>query len=298
MFVSDIVIRRCSSTLLRGTIKRFSGLPNVKHGATLHLILFVLHERRKSISRFISTVTQVGHRIGCYHIYRGVDSARIYPVYSSPQHSTSIVYIIRGIRSILTIRGARRFRKLCRILNNVVSPVSNVKPTSLRVSSLIRHITTKKMGRIVLTLDDAVRNSAAGFCVSHGLTSCPIGLSIVTQNVSIKSRLRCASRIALNEDVLGEAPFGRWGWVGVGRMRQVLVAGFLFVLLITLLLMILCRARVLATGSVTTGRAVVFNVLMIVRLAAVLIVPVTLGLFDLGTVHHGLLTRGNSTLLF
>lgn len=204
--------RRCPSILLRGTINRFSGLPNVKHGATVELILRLLQRSATAIRTFKGSVVALGHRIGCYGMYRGVSSARVYRVYTGPRQSTSAVYIIRGVHSMVTIRTARRCQKLCRILNNIVSPVSKMKPDSLRVRDLIRQMSRNKVGRIVLTLDAAVRKSAAGFCVCHGLSGLNIGLDIVTHNVSIKSRLRCTSRIALNHDVIGQALFAKAMW--------------------------------------------------------------------------------------
>lgn len=212
-----LVGRRCPSVLLRGTMKRFTGLPNIKHGATVQLMLRLLERSATIMRTFNGTVVALGRRIGCYGIYRGVSSARAYHVYSGPTQSTSAVYIIRDVHSIVTIRTARRCEKLCRILKKIVSPVSNVNPSSLRVRDLIRQIGNNRIGRIVLTLDSAVRKSAAGFCVSHGLSNVSIGLDIVTHNVSVKSRLRCASRIALKHSVVGHALFAKATWAKGGE---------------------------------------------------------------------------------
>lgn len=204
--------RRCPSILLRGTIKRFTGLPNVKQGATVQLMLRLLHRSATAMRTFDDTVSALGGRIGCYGIYRGVSSASIYHVYSGPSHSIAAIYIMRGVHSIVTMRGARRCHKLCRILNKIVSPVSNVKPSSLRVRDLMGHIGRNAIGRMVLTLDSAVRKSAAGFCVFHGLTNYSIGVAIVTHKVSVNSRLRCASRIALKHSVIGHITFAKALW--------------------------------------------------------------------------------------
>ncbi len=190
-------------------MNKFTGLPNVKHGATLHLILRLLHRPTTRTRSFTSTVTALHHRIGCYGIYRGVSSDSIYSVYSRPSHSGDVIYIIRAIHSIVTIRGASLCQNLCRILNKIVSPVSNVNPSSLRVSDLIRHIHSNRIGRIVFTLDPAVRKSAAGFCVCHGLRTANIGVSTLSHNVSINSRLRCTSRTALKHSLIGHVPFAK-----------------------------------------------------------------------------------------
>lgn len=200
--------RGCPSILLRGTIGRLSSLPKIKQGATLELTLRVLHHSINCARKFTSTLLTLHHSIGCYGIYRGVYSSSIYTVYISYRHSRSAIYIIRGVGRIVTVRGAKRFHNICRILNNVVSPVSKVNPNSLRVSDLMRQITKKRIGRIILTLDAAVRNSAAGFFVCHGLSSCSIGVSIVTHNISVNSRVRCTSRVALKHSVIGHADFG------------------------------------------------------------------------------------------
>ncbi len=204
--------RRCPSMLLRGTIGRFTGLPKVNSGATVHLMLRLLQRRMSTIRDFKRSLVALGRRIGCYAIYRGLSSARIYKVYTSTRQSRALVYIIRGVRSIVTVRGARRCGKMCRILNKIVSPVSNINPSSLRVRSLIRHIHRNRIHRIVLTLDPAVRKSAAGFCVCEGVRTLGIGVDIVTQKITRGSRLRCASRIALKHSVIGHIAFGKRVW--------------------------------------------------------------------------------------
>lgn len=147
--------------------------------------------------RLASSVANTERGMRCYGYYYALASERVYPVYDGSGHSRSIVVIMRGAESLTTCRGANGFSNICRILRNTVSPVLKVKPSSVGLGRLVRHLTGSRMGRIVVTAGSDLRKRAATVCVDGLVGPAKVGIDEVTDKIPMKKSLRCVSRIAL-----------------------------------------------------------------------------------------------------
>ncbi len=185
-------------------VLRFRGLPNVNGGATRHLTLGVLRRPPRHTRGFTRTLMGTHEGVQFYSIYRKLASARIYSMYDSAAHSGSIVYIITRTGSVVTFRGVERFSNACRILRNMVSPVSGMAPSSLQVGRLVAHLTSNSIQRVVVTAGPAIRNRTATDCVSHLMGPVNVGMAHLTCNIPINDSLRCTSRFALTHTLLNE----------------------------------------------------------------------------------------------
>lgn len=193
----------CSNTV-RQLVSTFKQLPNVKPGNTRHVTFCVLSTPRSRTHSLTRTVRRIGTGVHFYSVYNGIYRSDPYPMYTSPEHSHSIVYIIRRPGSIVDVRHAHRCRNLCRILNNTVGPVTGINPTSLHVPNLLGHLRNSRIGRIVVTLSPGVRNRTAADCLARLLQPMNIGIAQLTDNLPINSSLRCTSRVALNETLTNQ----------------------------------------------------------------------------------------------
>lgn len=132
----------------------------------------------------------------CYGRYYALASGRLYPVYTDRRQSRGAVVIIRGSQSLTTCRGAKGCGNICRMLRNTVSPVLKVKPKSVQLGRLVRHL-RKSISRIVVTAGSDLRKRAATVCVDGLVGPAKVGIDQVTDNIPINNSLRCVSRIAL-----------------------------------------------------------------------------------------------------
>lgn len=177
-------------------------LPNINPGSTRHVTFALLRHSHDNKVHLTRTLAQTVSRVNRYTSYHAFARRRIYGVYSGPHHRRgNRVYIIRDPTSVCTVRRAKRFSNHCFILVKRLSPLSNVNPSSVKLSHLRRHLTRRGVARIVLTAGPAIRNRTATGCVTRLYTRCSIRTDQVTRNMPINNRLRVISNAALSRSL-------------------------------------------------------------------------------------------------
>ncbi len=167
------------SKLLDDIVREFSRLPGVGRRTALRLSMQVLRWREGDVAEFVRAVSDF--RTGIRHCARcnNLSDNELCDVCANPNRDRSTVCVVEQVGDVMSIEKTGQYRGLYHVLGGVISPMSGIAPSDLKIDLLTENIASGAIREVILAISTTVEGETTLFYILNRLKQFE-GLKITT----------------------------------------------------------------------------------------------------------------------
>lgn len=191
-----------SSKLIEEAVNEFSRLPGIGKKTALRLVLYLLkqeQEQTKSLTESLSNLrSNIKYCTTCYNI----SDEAICSICSSKVRDTSTICVVEDMPDVLAIENTGQYNGLYHVLGGIISPLSGIGPSDLKIDSLVTRASGADIKEIILALSPTMEGDTTSFYLTKKLKGFNIKISTIARGVPIGGELEYTDEVTLGRSIL------------------------------------------------------------------------------------------------
>lgn len=189
--------------VLDSAINELSKLPGIGRKTAQRLALFILksdpdYARRLSESIYLLK-TNVHFCKQCFNISEG----ELCSICANPQRDQSKICVVEDIVDILAIESANEYDGLYHVLGGVISPLSGVMASDLKLQELLNRLQDHTIRELLLALNPSTEGEATMIYISRKIERKDLRITRIASGIPIGSHLEFVDKATIGRAILG-----------------------------------------------------------------------------------------------
>ncbi len=167
------------SKLLDEVVRELSRLPGIGRRTALRLAMHILRQREDDVASMVAAIgdfrTGIRHCVRCNNL----SDNEFCDICADPNRDRSTICVVEQVGDVLSIEKTGQFRGLYHVLGGVISPMSGIAPSDLKIDLLVSNIAAGDIREVILAISTTVEGETTLFYIMNRLRQFN-GLKITT----------------------------------------------------------------------------------------------------------------------
>jgi recombination protein RecR len=192
------------SKLVENAVNEISKLPGIGKKTALRLVLHLLKEHEQETIDLAAAITHLRKDIHYCNQCHNISDAEVCQICSSHKRDPSIICLVENIQDVLAIENTSQYQGKYHVLGGIISPVSGIGPSDLKIESLIERVFAEgsEIKEIILALPSTMEGDTTAFYITKKLKEAKVKLSTIARGIPIGGELEYADEITLGRSIL------------------------------------------------------------------------------------------------
>lgn len=200
-------IDKYPSQVLQDAVDAISSLPGVGSRSALRLALNLLGRPSEEITQFAGAIGRLATDVHwCKHCMMVCDGD-ICPICADSRRDHSTVCVVASVRDVMSIEGTSQYFGVYHVLGGIISPISGVGPSDLKIRELVDRIRDGGVSEVILALSGDVEGETTSFYLYRLIA--PLGVKVTTlaRGLGFGDDLEYADSLTLGRSIAARQPF-------------------------------------------------------------------------------------------
>ncbi len=192
------------SKLVENAVNEISKLPGIGKKTALRLVLYLLKENEQETIDLAAAITHLRKDIHYCGQCHNISDAEVCQICSSHKRDSSVICLVENIQDVLAIENTSQFQGKYHVLGGIISPVSGIGPSELKIDSLIQRVYAEgsEIKEIIFALPSTMEGDTTAFYITKKLKDAGIKMSTIARGIPIGGELEYADEITLGRSIL------------------------------------------------------------------------------------------------
>lgn len=141
---------------LEKLIKFYKKLPTIGEKSAERLALATLNLDDNLINDFADTIKTAKQTLTQCKICNNLTDKEICDICSNKERNKNLICVIEDYKSAFSFEKAGRFNGVYHVLNGLISPINNVGPENINISSLVKRVNELENPELILALKSSI----------------------------------------------------------------------------------------------------------------------------------------------
>lgn len=141
---------------LEKLIKFYKKLPTIGEKSAERLALATLNLDDNLINDFADTIKTAKQTLTQCKICNNLTDKEICDICSNEERNKNLICVIEDYKSVFSFEKAGRFNGVYHVLNGLISPINNVGPEDINISSLVKRVNELENPELILALKSSI----------------------------------------------------------------------------------------------------------------------------------------------
>lgn len=141
---------------LEKLITFYKKLPSIGEKSAERLALATLNLDDELINDFSENLLIAKTKLGPCKICNNLTDQEICPICSDESRDKNLICIIEDYKSVFSFEKAENYRGVYHVLNGLISPMNNIGPEDINISSLVKRVENLEKPELILALKSSI----------------------------------------------------------------------------------------------------------------------------------------------
>lgn len=200
-------IEKYPSQVLQDAVDAISSLPGVGSRSALRLALNLLGRPAEEITQFAGAIGRLATDIHWCKQCMMVCDGEVCPICADSRRDHSTVCVVASVRDVMSIEATSQYFGVYHVLGGIISPISGVGPSDLKIGELVERVKAGGIGEVILALSGDVEGETTSFYLYRQLA--PLGVKVTTlaRGLGFGDDLEYADSLTLGRSIAARQPF-------------------------------------------------------------------------------------------
>lgn len=198
------------SKLLENVVREFARLPGIGRRTALRLSMQVLRWREDEVAEMIRAIGDF--RTGIRYCARcnNLSDNELCDVCANSDRDRATICVVEQVGDVLSIEKTGHYRGLYHVLGGVISPMSGVAPSDLKIELLLDNIASGGIQEVILAISTTVEGETTLFYLLNRLRRFT-GLKITTiaRGIGFGDEIEYADELTISHALANRREVGK-----------------------------------------------------------------------------------------
>lgn len=141
---------------LANTINYFKKFPGVGEKSAERMALAVMNFTSDDVEGFASNICDVRNNLHPCHICGHITDKDLCDVCSSESRNKNIICVLEDYKSVFAFERAGNYNGTYHVLNGLISPIDDINPEDINISSLIDRVNSLEKPELIIALKSTI----------------------------------------------------------------------------------------------------------------------------------------------
>lgn len=142
--------------LLENLIKFYKKLPSIGEKSAERLALATLDLDDDLIQNFSKSIVDAKSKLGPCKVCNNLTDKDVCDICSNENRDKNLICVIEDYKSVFSFEKAGNYKGVYHVLNGLISPINNVGPEDINISSLVKRIEALDNPELILALRSSI----------------------------------------------------------------------------------------------------------------------------------------------
>lgn len=198
-----------SSKLIEEAVNQVARLPGIGKKTALRLVLHLVKEHETKTTALTEALQKLRANILFCSVCHNISDEALCAICRSHKRDRSVVCVVEDSKDVMAIENTAQFAGVYHVLGGVISPLSGVGPSDLKIESLVTRVArgNGEMKEVILALSPTLEGDTTAFYIHKKLKDFSIKISSIARGVPVGGDLEYADEITLGRSITGRTLF-------------------------------------------------------------------------------------------
>ena len=188
---------------LENLIDKFAALPGVGRKSAQRLAFHILSLPEGEAEAFASAIVEARSSVHCCSVCQNLTEGDVCPICSSDRRDKSTICVVSEPRDVLSIERSREYNGVYHVLHGVLSPMSHIGPDDIRISELMKRVSTGGVNEIIMATNPDTEGEATAMYISRLVKPFDVRVTRLAYGIPVGSNLEFADDATLTRAMEG-----------------------------------------------------------------------------------------------
>lgn len=179
------------SRLLEEAVNQIAKLPGIGRKTALRLALYLVREEPSRTADLTQALRRLREEISFCRTCHNISDTDQCSICSSPRRDAGVICVVEDLRDVMAIENTAQFQGRYHVLGGVISPVSGVGPSDLRIDDLLARVEqSAEVREVILALSPTMEGDTTAFYIHKKLSALSLDKSRSGRTVKVTSIAR------------------------------------------------------------------------------------------------------------
>lgn len=184
---------------LENLISCFRKLPGVGEKSAERYAIAMLEAKSEEVEEFSKSLMDAKKNLGRCSICGNISDEEICTICQDETRNKNIICVIEDFKSIMSFEKSGKFKGTYHVLNGLISPVDDIGPEDINISSLLLRVEKLANPELILTLKPTIEGEATTLYIKKILENKNVIISRLSYGIPIGAEIDYLDNVTLEK---------------------------------------------------------------------------------------------------
>lgn len=184
---------------LENLISCFRKLPGVGEKSAERYAIAMLEAKSEEVEEFSKSLMDAKKNLGRCSICGNISDEEICAICQDETRNKNIICVIEDFKSIMSFEKSGKFKGTYHVLNGLISPVDDIGPEDINISSLLLRVEKLANPELILTLKPTIEGEATTLYIKKILENKNVTISRLSYGIPIGAEIDYLDNVTLEK---------------------------------------------------------------------------------------------------
>lgn len=184
---------------LEALINYYAKLPGIGEKSAERLAIATIEFNDEEINEFSETLKNAKKNLGRCAICGHLTSDEICPICSEETRNHNLICVVEDFRNVFAFEKSGKFKGTYHVLNGLISPIDDIGPDDINLSTLINRIDKLENPEIILALKPTIEGEATTMYIKKILEGKNVTISRLAYGIPIGAEIDYLDNITIEK---------------------------------------------------------------------------------------------------
>lgn len=191
------------SRLLDDVVRELSRLPGIGKRTALRLSMHILRSREDDVAQMVQSIADF--RTGIRYCARcnNLSDNEYCDICNDRTRDAGTICVVEQVGDVMSIEKTGQFRGLYHVLGGVISPMSGIAPSDLKIDLLLDNIAQGNVKEVILAISTTVEGETTLFYILNRLRSFPdLKVTSIARGIGFGDEIEYADELTISHAII------------------------------------------------------------------------------------------------
>lgn len=194
------------SRLLDNLVFELGKLPGVGRRSALRLSLHILRQDLSEADTLAGAIYEFRRNIKYCVRCNNLTEGELCEICTSSRRDTSTICVVEHVADLFSIENTGQYEGLYHVLGGVISPMSGVAPSDLKIDLLLENVKKLEVKEIILALPTTIEGETTSYYISRRLSDTEVTISTISRGIGLGDEIEYADPLTVSHAIRHRKP--------------------------------------------------------------------------------------------
>ncbi len=185
--------------VLEQLIKGFKKYPTIGEKSAERLALATLELKDDDVLEFSKALIEAKEKLTPCKICNSLTDKDICDVCSDDTRDHNLICVVEDYKSLLSFEKVGNFKGVYHVLNGLISPIDNISPQDINISSLVKRVESLKFPELIIALKSSIEGETTTLYIKKIFENKKVTISRLSYGIPMGAEIDYLDVITLNK---------------------------------------------------------------------------------------------------